>query len=227
MSEDEPHRESREVSTSQSAPLTVLAFECALSPIAGVLGAALDCSPIRSIAEGATGWRDDVAAVAWGVAAALPPLAGLWWSRRAPFEPLRKLQQLVNRLIVPLFARCRLWELALISLFAGLGEELLFRGLMQDFLAEWCGDRWGGSVGLAFAIVLSSLTFGLLHALSRTYFFLATAMSIYLGVLHATVGNVLAPAAAHAVYDFAALAIFIRAAGASAAAHDSRRGTQS
>ncbi len=107
----------------------------------------------------------------------------------------------MHRLVVPLFQDASVLELALISLIAGIGEELLFRGLVQDGLATWLG----GTVGICVGVAASSLVFGLAHALTTTYAVLATLVGVYLGILFLLTGNLLAPIAAHAVYDFLAL----------------------
>jgi membrane protease YdiL (CAAX protease family) len=153
----------------------------------------------------------DAAAICWGVVAALPMLAGLLLLDRVPLRPFVRLQRYIRRLIAPLFSRASLVELALISLIAGIGEELLFRGLIQDGLAVWIGGPPGICVGLA----VSSVLFGLAHSLTRTYAVLAAVVGLYLGVLLLLTGNVLAPITAHAVYDFVALVYVIStAAGA-------------
>lgn len=81
-----------------------------------------------------------------------------------------------------------------ISLWAGLAEELLFRGLLQQL--------WG--------VTAASLIFGLLHALTFGYFLLATAMGFFLGGLLHSTGNLLVPVAVHALYDIFALSLLAR-----------------
>jgi membrane protease YdiL (CAAX protease family) len=84
--------------------------------------------------------------------------------------------------------------IALLSLSAGIGEEALFRGVLQDL--------WGfGTTCLIFAV---------LHALTPTYFFLAFGISIYLGWIYRTTENLLVPIAIHAIYDAFALALLRR-----------------
>jgi membrane protease YdiL (CAAX protease family) len=84
-----------------------------------------------------------------------------------------------------------------ISVLAGVGEEALFRGLVQDTLAAW--------MPLGVALALASLLFGLLHAVTPTYAVLATLMGAYLGGLYLWTGGLLAPMVTHGVYDFAVL----------------------
>jgi hypothetical protein len=141
------------------------------------------------------------AALGWGVLAALPLLGAMLLTYRFPVGPLGGLRRLVEETMVPMFRGAGVVELALISLLAGVGEELLFRGVLQAALAGWIG----GPLGAWIAIAAASVVFGLCHAVSRTYFVLATLISVYLGLLFVWTGNLLAPMAAHAVYDFAAL----------------------
>jgi hypothetical protein len=141
-------------------------------------------------------------AAAWGVAATLPMLAvfGLCLQLRLP--PLARIRRLCEEVIRPLFAPCGLAELALISLLAGLGEEALFRGVLQTVLARWLAT-WA-------AVVLTAVVFGLLHALTPTYALLATLMGAYLGVVWLVAGNLLVVILAHALYDFVVLVYLTR-----------------
>ncbi|MCG8584479.1 MAG: CPBP family intramembrane metalloprotease, partial [Pirellulales bacterium] len=97
---------------------------------------------------------------------------------------------------------CKLWHFAVISVLAGLGEELLFRALLQSALIDWLGV-WPG-------ILVAGLLFGLAHPLSRTYIVVAAAIGIYLGWLFAATSNLLVPIIAHALYDFIALVYLSR-----------------
>lgn len=89
-------------------------------------------------------------------------------------------------------------RIVLMSLGAGIGEELLFRGALQ----AWLDD----SLPLAVAIALPSIVFGLLHNNNLIYMLIAGAIGAYLGVLFAVSGNILVPIIAHTVYDVFAFA---------------------
>jgi membrane protease YdiL (CAAX protease family) len=72
----------------------------------------------------------------------------------------------------------------------------------------------GGSarhIGTIPALALASVIFGVFHLVTKTYALIATLIGAYLGILWMVVGNLLAPIATHAVYDFVALAYFLRA----------------
>jgi len=141
-------------------------------------------------------------ATLWGLAAVLPMLALMLWVERSAWRPWRRLMAVVRRQIAPLFADCSYADLALISALAGLGEEAMFRGVIQPALTPW--------LGLLPALLVTSVLFGAAHMITPGYFLLATAMGAYLGYLAIATGNLLAPIIAHAVYDFLALAHMVR-----------------
>jgi membrane protease YdiL (CAAX protease family) len=170
-------------------------FEGGLALLAWAAAWALDAP----LAEGIQ-W--DLREVALGGAASVPMLALFWLCLRSDLAPLARIRRLCAEIIRPLFAPCSLAELALISLLAGLGEELLFRGVLQVVLGRWLGP----GVGLA----LASAVFGLLHALTPTYALLATLMGLYLGGVWLATGNLLVVILAHGLYDFVALAYLTR-----------------
>jgi membrane protease YdiL (CAAX protease family) len=80
---------------------------------------------------------------------------------------------------------------------AGLGEEMLFRGVLQYEL----GIRFGEVV----AVAVASVVFGLLHAVTPVYALLASVASVYFGWLYLDSGNLAVPIAAHGIYDIGAL----------------------
>ncbi len=104
--------------------------------------------------------------------------------------------------ILPIFSNCNLIDLAVIAFFAGVGEELFFRGWMQAVLAE--------RSGIVIGILVTSLVFGLLHYLSTVYAVYAFVTGIYLGVIYYVSGNLYIVMAIHAIYDFIALVYLVR-----------------
>jgi membrane protease YdiL (CAAX protease family) len=87
-----------------------------------------------------------------------------------------------------------------LGMVAGLGEELLFRGIIQDTII----DRTDGNTVLG--IVASSLIFGLLHAATPLYVVLAMIASIYFGCIYIWFDhNLMIPIICHGLYDFGAL----------------------
>lgn len=84
-----------------------------------------------------------------------------------------------------------------LGLVAGFGEEMLFRGVMQYELST----RFGTLVGVS----VSSVVFGLLHAVTPVYALLATLASVFFGSLYVSSGNLAVPIITHGVYDVGAL----------------------
>ena len=140
----------------------------------------------------------------WGAAAALPPaLAAILAVRRRMTWALR-LTEVVEEALKPLLA-CSAARLALVSVLAGLGEEALFRGVLQTAV----GARWGDLAGW----LAGGLLFGAAHFMTRAYAALAALFGLYLGGLYLWSGNLLVPAAAHAAYDFVLFLYLRRRAG--------------
>ena len=81
---------------------------------------------------------------------------------------------------------------------AGLGEEMLFRGVLQNEL----GIRLGSDY---LAVGIASIIFGALHAVTPLYAGLAGLASVYFGWLYLATGNLAIPIVTHAFYDWAAL----------------------
>ena len=116
--------------------------------------------------------------------------------RALPFAWLRRVADIVRTIYRTEMKSLSLWQLALLALAAGFGEELLFRGLLQQGLCNWFpGKEWG-------VIVAVSLLFGMAHCLSATYAVLAFLISLCLGGLYYWTGNLLVPIIVHALYDF-------------------------
>ena len=141
-------------------------------------------------------------AAAWIVLATVPLTAWLWWLTHARWGPIARLRDVVRKSVIPLFADVSPLGLAAISLVAGIGEEALFRGVLLDTLAD--------PLGTAGAVLLTSVLFGLAHAISRTYAILAGLIGCYLGSLLLLTDNLLVPMGVHALYDFVALMYLVR-----------------
>jgi len=132
-----------------------------------------------------------------GMAATLPMLGLLAILSQSRWPPLVELRRQVDELLGTLFRYRGLGEMALVASVAGLGEELLFRGVLQPLLQQWTSPP--------VAIVLVGFLFGLAHAMSATYFVLAAMAGIYLGWLAVVCDNLVPPMLAHGLYDFIAL----------------------
>ena len=137
-----------------------------------------------------------------GAVAALP-LVGLFVATlHFPLGPLKRIKEFCEEEFVPLLAGSSWSDMALIALSAGVGEEMLFRGVLQSSLAAWVGARAG--------LVLASVLFGLLHPISIPYIFVTMFVGFYLGSAFLLAGNLLTVIVTHALYDFALMAYLLR-----------------
>lgn len=163
--------------------------------VALAAGALLHAAPFATLKWTSRG-------LAAGMAATAPLLLGLWWCIRTRAAPIARLMRLVEDRVAPMFAGSSSLELALVAVMAGLGEEALFRGVIQTALLPHLGP-WA-------AVGVTAVLFGLAHFLSPTYAVLAALVGGYLGWLHLASGNLLVPIVTHALYDFVALGILLR-----------------
>ena len=178
----------------RSLVLLAVVFEGGLGLLALALGWLLGSPPLETLQ-----WTWNAAL--WGTLAGLPMLVLLVATVRLRMWPFSDVLRVVDELLVPLFRDCRVADLAAISALAGLGEEMLFRGVVQDAVTGWAGGPAAPWIGLAVAALL----FGLVHPITPSYILLAGLMGLYLGWLWIVTGNLLVPILAHGVYDFLAL----------------------
>lgn len=174
-------------------------FEGGVGLFAWGVGHAVHCPPESFVLFNRAGWL-------WGFAAALPMLAMFWATIRFPLGPLGELKDFVDEHLTPLFRGTRWWQLLAVSVLAGIGEEFLFRGVIQQGIAR-LAPGWEGAIA---GVIIASVMFGLAHAMTPMYAVLAAAISVYLGILLIATENLLAPIVAHAAYDFVALCYLVR-----------------
>ncbi len=137
----------------------------------------------------------DISAVAVGLLATLPMFVG--------FTLFRGPRDQAAEILGDVLCRCRWDDLILVGLLAGFGEELLFRGVIQPWIALWSP--------LA-ALILTNLLFGVIHYVSLSYFLVVTLFGLYLSWLTFNVGepNLLRAMVAHGVYDVIAFFLIVR-----------------
>src|SRR5690606_7567364 len=114
----------------------------------------------------------DLEAVAWTAGATVPLiLFAIFFSTDAAlrFRPFRRMYRVLGSLMGKALVGLSPLQLAVLALSAGVGEEFLFRGVIQN--------EWGG-IGTA------SLIFALLHAVTPAYFVFAFAISVYFGWIY-------------------------------------------
>lgn len=166
--------------------ILAVAFEGGLAVAAVVAGWFLGINPVQP-------WSWDWAAVAWGLGATLPLLGLFQLEMRIPWRPLQEIREFLRDHLGPLMAQCAWYELLLIAALAGLGEEVLFRGLLQPLM----GVGW------------SNLLFGLAHCVTPMYAVIVAAIGAFLGWLRLETGNLLPPVVTHATYDFVAFLLVV------------------
>ncbi|GGK54045.1 hypothetical protein GCM10007941_00150 [Amphritea balenae] len=171
-----------------------MGFEGGLVVVALMLGWLLNSPPFVQFQFG---WQG----VALGLLATLPPLLLLLAAVQLEYRPVQNLFRLSREHVATFFNGASLLDLALIACAAGIGEEALFRGVIQSRLAiEF--SPWVG-------VVIASLLFGLVHFISLTYAIFAALFSLYLGWLLLSFDNLLVPIITHGLYDFIVLAYLV------------------
>ncbi len=144
-------------------------------------------------------WSGEI--LAWSLLATLPLVAMLLVFPLVRWNWVREISQLIEQLILPLFSNAPAGSVVLVAVLAGVGEEFLFRGVIQDGLAIHLGPVPG--------LILASLLFGLAHAVTPAYFLIASLMGAYLGWLYLHSGNLLLPIVVHALYDWIAIRFYL------------------
>ena len=97
---------------------------------------------------------------------------------------------------------------AALGIAAGVGEEWLFRGVLQTELTNLLANLSPVATSInpsSVAVILSSILFGALHAVTPIYAFLATLASLYFGWLYVWSDNLAISMICHGLYDIGAL----------------------
>lgn len=143
-------------------------------------------------------------AIGLGILGTLPLFFLFLASEQADFESLKNIRKLLLETLCPSLYKHHWADLLILAAVAGIGEEVLFRGVLQP----WLERAWGLDAGL----IASSLVFGLIHAITPLYAVLATIISLYLGVSLDYGGsrNLLTPVIIHGLYDFLVFLVLIK-----------------
>jgi membrane protease YdiL (CAAX protease family) len=171
------------------------AFELGLGLLAVGLGYVLSISPWENFQAG-------VLPILGSSLASLPLVGALALLLRSDWEMLREMRMFIDTFVLPMFANARLWELGLLCAAAGIGEELLFRGVLQPVCIKY--------LGVCAGVLLVNLLFSLLHPFSVAYLVGAYLIGCYLSVLYVATENLLVPMIVHGLYDFIALVWMMR-----------------
>lgn len=169
-------------------------MEIALLLVAGVISwiwpIPFETDPLR-----VTTFLTNVGAILIGFSSAVGMFAvgfSLWLS---PLPVFRRMRQFLMEQLAPAMSQCQAWELIVIAISAGVGEEVLFRGVLQPRIG------W----------IASAVLFGLLHSVSPTYIIVTLIMGAALAWIQILGGNLWAPIIAHSVYDYWMFLVLIRA----------------
>jgi len=170
-------------------------FEGGLLVVALVLGRIVGVNPTAELF-----WS--VRDFGIGLLATIPMLLLLVAAYLTSFAPLKQIREFLRDAIGPFLHRCRLIDILLLALLAGVCEEILFRG----FLYQWINVS-----NPTLAVMFTNVLFGFAHAVTPMYALLAGFIGLYLTALMTIDGtpNLLIPITAHSAYDFVAFLIVL------------------
>mmetsp|Transcript_15275 Transcript_15275/g.23790 ORF Transcript_15275/g.23790 Transcript_15275/m.23790 type:complete len:192 (-) Transcript_15275:579-1154(-) len=176
--------------------LLAFSYEMAFAVLALVLAILLHLDPFGS------GFALTPEAVAIGLAWALPQ--ALLVNVLSDILPQqRETEEITKNFVKTIFKSRNELQLVAFAMSAGIGEELLFRGVIQQ-KAETL-------IGLIPGITATALLFGACHNLTPTYFLLSSLGSCIFSFVFTTSGyNLLEPILAHAFYDYVAIKMTIK-----------------
>jgi uncharacterized protein len=137
-----------------------------------------------------------------GIAATGPMLLAFLCLLHSRAAPLRRIRLFLENVLQPAMGTWTTPQIAMLSMLAGVCEEVLFRAVLQGGLSE--------IHGVGSALILASLIFGICHWITPMYALLAGLVGLYLGGIWVLTGNLLVPIVAHALYDFVALQWVLR-----------------
>ena len=69
-----------------------------------------------------------------GITSTLPMVSMFFWLLQSKWEPNRKICQMMDEAVLPLFKDFTILQIALLSIAAGISEEVLFRAVIQGGL---------------------------------------------------------------------------------------------
>ena len=171
------------------SPRAALLFQSGIG-VVGLVAILMFAIPVQN-----EGMSFGVATI-WGLAGSVATYAVIMLLTRMP--GLRRDSWMIQLEKLHRFACDYSWPVLIaLSVLAGVGEELLFRGALQGWLAWHLND----GVAIAAAAVL----FGLVHYLSFTYFVIATGLGLVLGTVYWLTDSLLLVMVWHGVYDMIAL----------------------
>ncbi|MFW5786482.1 MAG: CPBP family intramembrane glutamic endopeptidase [bacterium] len=121
---------------------------------------------------------------------------------RSSWPPFRNIRVQLDRSLRVFFRNASIPALLALSLVAGFSEELFFRGFLQQGLEDL--------MPTIAAVAAANTLFALAHLITPTYGILALLMGGVLSAVFILSDSLIATALAHALYDFIALAYYLR-----------------
>lgn len=125
----------------------------------------------------------------------------VFWVTNAFWMRIASMRFLMERLH-SIFREFSWPSIIIVSIMAGVGEELLVRGVLQNVLVNYLGPTSG--------IVLASLVFGFMHYLSKTYVLVTFALGLAFGLAYHLSDSLVLVMTAHAIYDVFAFAVIVK-----------------
>ncbi len=162
-------------------------------------------------------WKSVAVELGIGVVASIPMLIAITLLMKIPHDAIDAIKRLSDAPTMKALLSLSHGELLTLSLCAGIGEELAFRGCLLPWLTAaggsdgplsnpfQVGDSFSEAVPglLAAAVLVSSIGFGLLHPITKLYVLVASLMGIYFAALMIATDSLLVPIVTHAAYDAA------------------------
>lgn len=142
--------------------------------------------------------------LAYGIAGTAPLILLFFALEHLSIPAATQIRELLLQTLAPGLAGRHWTDLLALSAIAGVSEEMLFRGVLQP----WLADSWTPAA----ALIGANLLFGLAHAVTPLYAVLAALVGTYLSLSMQAGGgvNLLVPIVIHGLYDFFALWLLIR-----------------
>ena len=144
----------------------------------------------------------EVSALYWSIALTMPPIALFFFLLNTKVPSFVEIRDVLDQFMRKFFYDWPMLHIAALSILAGISEEMLFRGMIQGGLSQ--------VLGTVPALIIASVLFGLVHFATLSYGIIATLIGFYLGGIWICSQNLLVPIAVHALYDFIALAVYMR-----------------
>ncbi len=198
----------------------MLAFQLLILFLGVSLGFALSVwGPSPAVAlKSASWWGAGLGfSIAFGSGLAVAMYLGVLWLSKRELVWFREIEALLDQVLVPSLRRLRVWQLFLLAILAGVGEEALFRWGIQGWL-EFAFLAWAPRLSesdevsselvhwFAFgsAALIAGVAFGLCHAVTRAYFVMATIMGLVFSLVAVAGGGLVGAMIGHGLYDFMA-----------------------